>query len=130
MAKVLIADDEPEIRKLLVGALTEAGHDTHEAFDGLGALLDVKEIEPDILVLDWMLPELSSNEVLNALREDVEYADFRGLKVLVVSDFNDEESRRTFKAAGANDFVSKTDDLDVLKTNVVNSVRQLLGEGA
>ena len=38
MAKVLVAEDEPEMRKLLVSALKEAGYETRETFDGLGAL--------------------------------------------------------------------------------------------
>ncbi|MCH8236933.1 MAG: argininosuccinate lyase [Proteobacteria bacterium] len=56
MAKVLVAEDEPEIRNLLVKILTDAGYETRGTFDGLGALCDVKEFEPDLLILDWMLP--------------------------------------------------------------------------
>lgn len=123
MAKVLVAEDEPEIRNLLVKILTDAGYETRGTFDGLGALCDVKEFEPDLLILDWMLPELSGNEVLNALREDAEYASYRNLKVIVVSDFHDEESRRTFFHVGADDFIAKTEDLDALKINLLTAAR-------
>ena len=130
MAKVLVAEDEPEIRNVLVKALAEAGYETRETFDGLGALCDVKEFKPDVLILDWMLPEISGNEVLNALREDIEYADYRDVKVIVVSDFHDEESRRTFFFAGADDFIAKMEDLDALKANLLAAVRlQLVGSG-
>lgn len=123
MAKVLVAEDEPEIRNLLVKTLTEAGYETRGTFDGLGALCDIKEFEPNLLILDWMLPELSGNEVLNALREDVEFADYRHLKVIVVSDFHSEESRRTFFHAGADDFIAKTEDVDALKANLLTAAR-------
>ena len=123
MAKVLVAEDEPEIRNLLVKTLTEAGYETRETFDGLGALDEVKDFKPDLLILDWMLPELSGNEVLNALREDVEYADYRHLKVIVVSDFHNEESRRTFFYAGADDFIAKTEDPEALTLNLLTAAR-------
>lgn len=123
MEKVLVAEDEPEVRNLLVKTLSDAGYETRGTFDGLGALCDVKEFEPDLLILDWMLPELSGNEVLKALREDAEYADYRDLKVIVVSDFHDEESRRTFFHVGADDFIAKTEDLDALKINLLTAAR-------
>ncbi len=123
MAKVLVAEDEPEMRKLLVSALKEAGYETRETFDGLGALYDIKEFQPNLLILDWMLPELSGNEVLNALREGAEFADYRHLKVIVVSDFHSEESRRTFFHAGADDFIAKTEDVDALKANLLTAAR-------
>lgn len=123
MAKVLVAEDEPEIRNLLVKTLTEAGYETRGTFDGLGALCDIKEFEPNLLILDWMLPELSGNEVLNALREDAEYADYRDIKVIVVSDFDDEQSRRTFFHVGADDFVPKTTDVETLKKNLLAATR-------
>lgn len=130
MAKVLVAEDEPEIRNLLVETLTEAGYETLGTFDGLGALCDIKEFKPDVLILDWMIPELTGHEVLNALRGDEEYADYRDIIVIVVSDFSSEESRRTFFHAGADDFIAKTSDVDALKLNLLTSVRlQLEGNG-
>lgn len=125
MAKVLIADDEPEVRKTLTRIMQEAGFETSEAFDGLGALLDVKELKPDLLLLDWMIPELSGNEVLRAIRKDEQYADVSETKVIVVSDFDDENSRRTFLHEGANDFVPKSDDPDVLRENLLTAMKAL-----
>ena len=127
MATVLIAEDEPEIRKVLAQIMKEAGHETHEAFDGLGALYDLKELKPDLLLLDWMIPEISGNEVLRALRTNDEYADVRNIQVIVVSDFDDEASRRTFLHEGANDFVPKSDDLDVLRETLLTAVSAALG---
>lgn len=125
MTKVIIADDEPEVRKVLSEIMREAGFETHETFDGLGALMDTKDMRPDLLLLDWMIPELSGNEVLKALRNDEAYADVQNTKVIVVSDFDDEASRRTFLHEGANDFVPKSDDSDVLRENLLTAVKAL-----
>ena len=129
MAKVLVADDEPEARRVLVDILTEAGHETEEAFDGLNALDRVVEFRPDILLLDWMIPELYGGEVLRKLRNDPQYADFVELKVIIVSDFRDDKSLHDFRAAGADELVSKMDDVVAMKKYLLPRIDKLLGGG-
>ncbi len=126
MAKILVADDEPEVRSAIVNMLREAGHETDEAYDGLSALDAVKDCKPDMLLLDWMIPELFGGEVLDMLRNNAEYAEFKDLPVIVVSDFDDEASVRKFKEAGATDFVAKKDDLDQMKELLLERVAALL----
>lgn len=127
MAKILVVDDESEVRRALVGILKHAGHEPVEAYDGLGALDGVREHQPDVLMCDWMLPELFGGEVISTLRNDPDYAEFKNLPIIVVSDFADETSALRFKQAGADAFVAKQDNLDQLETQllaVLNSVLQ------
>ena len=125
MTKVLIADDEPEMRKALIDILESAGFEVREAYDGLGALYEAKDYQPDLMLLDWMIPELTGNEVLRTIRRDDEYLDLRRTPVIVVSDFNDESSRASFDQAGANDFVPKNDNLDTLRDTLLAAIDKL-----
>lgn len=126
MARILVADDEPEVRRAIVAILHEAGHETREAYDGISVLDGVKDYRPDVLLLDWMIPEIFGGEVLAILRNQEEYRDFRKLPVIVVSDFDDETSLGKFKAAGANDFVAKRDNLDEMRDVLLERIAELL----
>ena len=69
MKKIVIVDDEPHLR-LLVRATLEASCEVLEAADGQAALALAKKERPDLLILDWMMPNQTGIEVLQALRED------------------------------------------------------------
>ena len=130
MARILIADDEPQIRNTVASIMKEAGHETFEAFDGLSALDDVKDLKPDLLLLDWMIPELFGGEVLDRIRNDAEFEEVKDILVVIVSDFDDETSRQKFQHAGANDFVAKRDDPKLMREPLVACVNGLLKQKA
>jgi len=130
MARILVADDESEVRMAIINILQEGGHETFEAFDGLSALDGVIEHGPDVLLCDWMMPELFGGEVIEKLRKDAEFEAFKDLPVIVVSDFADETSEKKFKQAGANGFVAKNDNIDVFKKDILQCVSQVLEDGA
>ena len=73
MKRIVIVDDEPHLR-LLVRATLEACCEVREAADGQAALALAKKERPDLLILDWMMPNQTGIEVLQALREDPETA--------------------------------------------------------
>src|SRR6187402_2861284 len=70
---ILVVDDEGEIRKLLVRLLTRAGHHVIEADRGLVALRLVKERQPDLIVLDAMLPEIHGFEIARRIKGSQRY---------------------------------------------------------
>jgi CheY-like chemotaxis protein len=72
---VLCADDDHDILTLLVLRLERAGFRVAQAVDGEQALSLARELRPDVLVLDVMMPRLSGTEVLGALRGDESTAD-------------------------------------------------------
>ncbi len=126
MALIVVADDEPEVRKAVGGILRGAGYEVQEAYDGLSVLDVILEYKPDLVLLDWMLPELSGGEVLQKLRKEPEYKRFKTTPVIVISDFDDETSERTFRRAGADDFVAKRDNLDEFREMLLKRVAQIL----
>jgi DNA-binding response OmpR family regulator len=70
VVKVLAVDDDPTILRLLQVNLEMDGHEVHTADDGEAALERVREVEPEILLLDVMMPHLDGWEVCERLRAD------------------------------------------------------------
>ena len=66
--KLVIADDEADIRRLIVFLLRS--YDLYEAQNGKRALELIREVQPDLVLLDMMMPEMTGLEVLDAMRED------------------------------------------------------------
>ena len=109
---ILICDDEPALRELIRASLDD-GYLFAEASDGLTALELAREVEPDVVVLDLMLPRLGGLEVLARLRADEH---LRDVPVLVITAWN--ETREDVLAAGAAEFASKPFDPDALKASI------------
>src|SRR5882672_2686517 len=94
--RVLIVDDDPEVRDVLAEAFRMEGLDVLEASNGLEALLYVKRDRPDAVVLDLMMPRLGGVEALKRIH------DFNpGIRVLVVTGTDDPELHRQATASGA-----------------------------
>jgi CheY-like chemotaxis protein len=109
---ILICDDEPALRELIRASLDDQ-YLFAEASDGVTALELAREVEPDLVVLDLMLPRLGGLEVLARLRAD---AHLRHVPVLVITAWN--ETREDVIAAGAAEFASKPFDPDVLRASI------------
>lgn len=98
---ILVVDDDPHIRQLLVFALGKAGLDTAEAEDGEAALAAVERVRPDLVVLDINMPRMDGLEVCRRLRAQGE------LPVLFLSSRDDEIDRVLGIELGADDYVVK-----------------------
>ena len=109
---ILICDDEPALRELIRASLDDQ-YLFAEASDGVTALELAREVEPDLVVLDLMLPRLGGLEVLARFRAD---AHLRHVPVLVITAWN--ETREDVIAAGAAEFASKPFDPDVLRASI------------
>jgi CheY-like chemotaxis protein len=109
---ILICDDEPALRELVRASLSD-GYLFAEASDGLLAIELAREVEPDIVILDLMLPRLGGLEVLAQLQIDEQ---LRDVPVLVITAWN--ETREDVLAAGAADFVAKPFDPEELKAAI------------
>lgn len=68
MARILVVDDDPAIRQLLIDVLEMDGHEVSVAVDGLAAVRAVKASSPDFVVLDVMMPGLDGFGVLSTIR--------------------------------------------------------------
>ena len=101
MPQVLVVDDDPHIRQLLVFALEKAGLSAREAEDGEAALASVGQQRPDLVVLDINMPKLAGLEVCRRLRAQGD------LPILFLSSRDDEIDRILGIELGADDYVVK-----------------------
>jgi CheY-like chemotaxis protein len=115
---ILICDDEPTLRELVRASLNR-GYRFAEASDGYTAVALARDLSPDAIVLDLMLPRLSGLEVLEELQQDEA---LRGIPVLVMTAWNDTEDAA--RAAGATSFITKPFQPDDLKL----AVEEMLAE--
>lgn len=101
---VLVVEDEPAQGEVLAYNLSAEGFRVALAQDGEEALLLVAEQQPDLVVLDWMLPKVSGIEVCRRLKMRPET---RGLPILMLSARTEEVDRIRGLETGADDYVSK-----------------------
>jgi len=101
---ILIADDEPNQRELLAFNLTQEGFIVHRAHDGQEALEKIEDINPDLVILDWMMPVYSGIDLCRKLRDRPET---RGLPVIMLSARGEESDRTLGLDTGADDYLTK-----------------------
>lgn len=119
-SKILIADDNQQNCELLDAYLADEGYDIRMAYDGQETLEQVAEFEPDLLLLDIMMPKLSGYEVCQQLRQDEAT---RNLPVLMVTALNEMGDIERAVAAGCDDFLTKPVNGLELKTRVRSLLR-------
>lgn len=121
MAKILIADDEELIRKLISDCLTKSGHTVFEAQDGEEAIkIFESEEDIDLAMLDIMMPEVDGWQVCRKIRET------SGIPVMLVSARSQDFDQIMGFESGADDYVTKPFSLAVLSRRV----ESLLQRGA
>lgn len=104
-ARILVVDDNPVNRQLLLALLDRGGFSqTATAVDGEDGLRQVNAFNPDLILLDLMMPNVDGFEMCRRLRADPRHRD---LPVLVQSSLNRAEDRGRAFSAGATDYVSK-----------------------
>src|SRR5579859_4407444 len=120
--KILIMDDDPTIADLLTEALAEEGYETFMTTQSLRFYDAVREHQPDLVLLDLMMPYLDGRDELKLLEmATVEHP----IPVIVVTAFlGAENEEKEFRAAGVVHIVYKPFDLDKL----VELVRSTIGE--
>ena len=101
---ILVVEDEPPLQKLLAYNLEAAGFAIAQAFDGEEAMTLVEERQPDLLLLDWLLPQLSGLEVCRRLRRR---GDTAHLPIIMLTARGEEPDRLRGLDTGADDFISK-----------------------
>ncbi len=104
MSRILIVEDEPDVLLLLENRVRGAGHDVQSASDGERGLELALAEEPDLIILDWMMPKLDGIEVLERLRAD-EIG--RGINVLMLTARSQQHDVERAFAAGADDYIIK-----------------------
>ena len=103
-SRILVVDDDPDIRALANLALSQDGHVVIEASSGEEALAAIKASAPDLLLLDLVMPEQGGLEVLKILRSNPATA---ALPVVVLTGMDDEVTTRVGFELGATDYLTK-----------------------
>jgi len=118
-AKILVVDDEPSIVDAVGTALRYEGYDVQDAGTGRDALASVTRAEPDLIVLDWMLPDLDGIEVARRLRE-------RGYKsaILFLTAKDAVENKVDALRGGGDDYVTKPFSLAELVARIQAVLRR------
>lgn len=106
MPKILLAEDDKLISNSLCEALKTNGYEATPAYDGEEAIAKAKEIKPDLLLLDIMMPKLDGISVLWELKANPETA---RIPVIVLTNIGDVETISKIIEAGAVDYLLKSD---------------------
>ena len=118
-SRILIADDNQPNRELLEAYLTDIDCEVENAVDGLDTLTKAKSYQPDLILLDVMMPKLSGFEVCKKLKDDPTTSRIMILMVTALNELGDIERAVN---AGTNDFLSKP----VNKLELVKRVENML----
>jgi two-component system KDP operon response regulator KdpE len=99
--RILVIDDEPQIRRIMRETLTAAGYEVDDARNGLEGLEKVREFRPDLVLLDINMPEMGGVEVCEAIRKDSNIA------IIMLTVRKSDAEKVSALEAGADDFVTK-----------------------
>ena len=121
LPKILVADDDVLVHKLVAAALAETSYEVMAARDGAEALKLVDEVRPDLMVLDINMPRKDGWEVLHELRSQ---AGTRSLPVIMLTGYSDTKSQILGLNSGADDYIAKPFDLNELRVRVASVLRR------
>ena len=122
MKTVLIADDEEHLRLLISTTVSGLNHRTVEARDGVEAFDLVQREQPDLMIIDWMMPGMTGIELLKSLREDPETT---AIPVIMITAKAQMADRYQAVLLGIRGFLAKPfSPLELLEL-----VEKVLGEG-
>lgn len=119
--KVLVLEDEADLRKAVVRALSEAGYTVEEAADGEEGLYKVLNLPYSLIVMDIMLPKVDGWEILAKLRKE------KSTPVLILTARDSIKERVRGLNSGADDYLVKPFDLEELLARVQSLIRRSAG---
>lgn len=120
--KILVVDDDPEIVELLVDVLTRDGRfEVRTASSGYDAGILTHQLMPDLILLDYMLPDVNGNIVCQTIRRNPE---FENVKIIIISGVIKQDEIDQLLKSGAEDFIRKPFDIAEL-TNRITAVLQM-----
>lgn len=122
-ARLLVVEDEPNIRELLATSLRYAGFEVHTAPDGASAIEMAQREQPDLLVLDVMLPDMDGFTVTRRLREDG-----RHMPIVFVTARDSVDDKVKGLTVGGDDYVTKPFSLEEVIARIRAVLRRTRGD--
>ena len=120
MKKILIVDDEQDIVESLKFVLEASDYVCYCAYNGEDGLKLAKELVPDLMILDVMMPKINGYKISRLLKYDAKYKD---IPILMVTARSQEEDKLIGEETGVNEYITKPFDLN----EVLQKVKQYLG---
>jgi len=129
MAKILIVDDDPDIRIAISSILKSRSYEVIEARDGEEALAKLKEDKVDLMILDLLMPKMDGFAVVKALQNDQEKV-YPSIPIIIISSIREEASHRRYELEvghklNVKDYIEKPIEPFVL----LDHVERFLSEG-
>ena len=121
MHRVLVVDDESDVTELLQYRLEQEGYRVATLNDPLGFVVKVREFEPDLMLLDIMMPELSGIQLCRIVRADPSMKD---IPVIFLSARGEVEDRIKGLEAGAEDYISKPFNINELMLRISKMLKR------
>jgi len=119
--KVLVVDDDAEIVELIVDVLNRDGRfETITASSGYEAGIATQRFRPELILLDYMLPDVNGNVVCQTIRKN---PDFENIKIIIVSGVVKEDEIDQLLKSGAEDFLQKPFDISELVSKVASALQ-------
>jgi len=120
--KILVVDDDAEIVELIVDVLVRDGRfETKTASSGYEAGISTQQFRPDLILLDYMLPDINGNVVCQTIRKNPE---FENIKIIIVSGVVKQDEIDQLLKSGAEDFIKKPFNITEL-TNKITAVLEI-----
>jgi len=117
-AKILVVDDEPQIRRMMRATLTSSGHQVDEARTGEEALEKFREFLPDLVLLDLNMPGMGGLEACKSIRAGSD------VPIIILTVRNTEKEKVEALDAGADDYVSKPFGMQELLARIRAALRR------
>ena len=115
--KILVVDDDPEIIELFVDVLERDGRfEIKTAMSGYDAGILTQEFNPDLIILDYMLPDVNGNVVCRTLRQN---PNFQQIKIIIVSGVVNQDEINDLLKSGADEFVKKPFNIEKIIERIV-----------
>jgi two-component system, OmpR family, KDP operon response regulator KdpE len=121
--RILVVDDEPQIRRVMKTALTAHGYEAYEARTGEEALDSVRESNPDLILLDMNMPGMGGMAACRSIRAVSE------TPIIVLSVRDREQDKIAALDAGADDYMTKPFSVDELMARIRANLRRMPGQG-
>ena len=121
MTKIMVVDDEQDLREMINLMMQKEGYETEMAHDGNDFLEKIEGFQPDIVTLDVMMPGLTTKEILEKLKEKTSNPK---IILLTVVRYSDEEKTKILEMGNIVDYVTKPFDFDDLITTVKKHLNQ------
>lgn len=121
MKQLLVVDDEQDMLLAVKLRLQASGYEVHTAVDGIEGLNLARQLKPDLIILDIMLPKMNGYKVSRFLKFDEE---FKHIPVIMLTALAGDDDRTTGVETGANAYITKPFETQ----DLIDTVRKFLNE--